>query len=56
MSIPMTNSRYNIDGDRDVPYFEMESTSDSQDGSVINLFSRHNTLEEYMHILNSFKK
>ena len=56
MSIPMTKSYYNIDRDRDVPYFEMKATDDSQDGSVINLFSRHNTLEEYMLLLNSFKK
>ncbi|HEY7573295.1 MAG TPA: hypothetical protein VH796_18190 [Nitrososphaeraceae archaeon] len=56
MSIPMTKSCYNIDRGRDVPYFELEDTNGSQDGSVINLFSRHNTLEEYMQLLNSSKK
>ncbi|MGA7897875.1 MAG: hypothetical protein WCA39_03340 [Nitrososphaeraceae archaeon] len=50
----MTKACYNIDRDDLSP--ELEATNDSEDGRVINLFSRHNTLEEYMQLLNSSKK
>jgi hypothetical protein len=54
MSIPVTKACYNID--RDDLSHEIQAKDDSEDGRVINLFSRHNTLEEYMQILNSSKK
>lgn len=54
MSIPVTKACYIIDRDDLSP--EIQATNDSEDGRVINLFSRHNTLEEYMQLLNSSKK
>lgn len=53
MPIPMTKACYGIN--RDNPSSEIQASNFSEDGMVINLFSRHNTLEEYMQLLNSSK-
>jgi len=56
MSVPVPKVYYKINIDTDDPHSEIQAINDSEDGRVINLFSRHNTLEEYMQLLNSSKK
>ena len=53
MPIPVMKACYNMN--RDNPSSEIQASNYSEDGMVINLFSRHNTLEEYMQLLNSSK-
>lgn len=54
MAAPMTKISYKPDKDNLIS--EVEVTNDPEDGKVISLFSRHNTLEEYMKLLNLSKK
>ena len=52
MPIRVTKACYSMNRD---PSSEIQASNYSEDGMVINLFSRHNTLEEYMQLLNSSK-